>query len=101
MSLACTCLTSPNKEGSNMEILNHDQITGNYTEKENVPFLEDELLTTKEVADYFKVDRATLYRWRRADTSPRYYNLNGKVMYKKSDLNRFLNQNKHTSLQYR
>ena len=84
-----------------MEILNKDQNIENYTEQLNVPFLEDELLTTKEVASYFKVDRATLYRWRKLDTSPRYYNLNGKVMYKRSDLNRFLSLNRHTSLQYR
>ena len=84
-----------------MEILNQDQNIENYTEQLNVPFLEDELLTTKEVANYFKVDRATLYRWRKTDTSPRYYNLNGKVMYKRSDLNRFLSLNRHTSLQYR
>jgi len=83
-----------------MEILNQDQNIENYTEQLNVPF-EDELLTTKEVANYFKVDRATLYRWRKTDTSPRYYNLNGKVMYKRSDLNKYLNQIAHTSLQYR
>ena len=45
-----------------MEILNQDQNIENYTEQLNVPFLEDDLLTTKEVASNFKVDRATLYR---------------------------------------
>lgn len=91
-------LASTYRKGAVMEILSHDQNTKNYTKQ---PMLEDKLLTTQEVADFLRVDRATLYRWRRADVSPEYYSLGGKVLYRISDLNRFLSQNTHTSLEIR
>jgi len=81
-----------------MEILFNKKPTDNYTTQS---ILDDELLTTAEVAKYLRVDRATLYRWRKADISPKYYSLNGKMVYKRSDLSRYLHQNSHTSLQYR
>ena len=81
-----------------MQILESNAMNESYTKQ---PIDTDELMTTKETADFLRVNRATLYRWRREDISPKYYNLNGKVMYKRSDLNRYLNQIAHTSLQYR
>ena len=81
-----------------MQILESNTMNETYTKQ---PIDTDELMTTKETADFLRVNRATLYRWRREDISPKYYNLNGKVMYKRSDLNRYLNQIAHTSLQYR
>jgi predicted site-specific integrase-resolvase len=81
-----------------MQTLESHAMNESYTKR---PIDSDELMTTKETAEFLRVNRATLYRWRREDISPKYYNLNGKVMYKRSDLNRYLNQNSHTSLQYR
>ena len=81
-----------------MQILESNTMNESYTKQ---PIDTDELMTTKETAEFLRVNRATLYRWRREDISPKYYNLNGKVMYKRSDLNRYLNQIAHTSLQYR
>ena len=81
-----------------MQILESNTMSESYTKQ---PIDTDEPMTTKETANFLRVNRATLYRWRREDISPKYYNLNGKVMYKRSDLNRYLNQIAHTSLQYR
>lgn len=51
-------------------------------------------LTTKDMQDIFKVDRSTIYKWRKAGLP--YYKLGGYVRFKESEVMAWVEQSKAT-----
>jgi excisionase family DNA binding protein len=51
-----------------------------------------EVLTTKEAADYVRLGKPTLERFRLTGNGPRYCKLGGAVRYRKCDLDEWLEQ---------
>jgi predicted DNA-binding transcriptional regulator AlpA len=49
-----------------------------------------ELLTEKEAAAFFSIERNTLNKWRSIGKGPKYYKIGGAVRYKISDLEAFI-----------
>jgi predicted site-specific integrase-resolvase len=49
-----------------------------------------DLITPTEAAAYLHVAASTLARWRMYGSGPRYLKLGGRVFYRPSDLNRFI-----------
>jgi excisionase family DNA binding protein len=53
---------------------------------------EHELLTTEEAARYLRVSRRTLTRWIKEGKAPPSIKLPGRRLYKRSDLDRFIEE---------
>jgi excisionase family DNA binding protein len=55
--------------------------------------MQFQLLTTKEAADYLRLGKPTLERFRTARAGPAYIKLGGAVRYLKTDLDRWIERN--------
>ena len=51
------------------------------------------LLTSKEAAVYLRISEDTLRRWRCRWLGPKYIRINGRILYRRRDLERFRDQN--------
>jgi excisionase family DNA binding protein len=54
-------------------------------------FMDDPLYTVQEAADYCKVSKSTIQKWRREGRLP--YVRAGDIRFRRSDLNKFINEN--------
>ena len=52
-----------------------------------------ELMVNKEAAVYLRISADTLRRWRSKGSGPRYIKINGRILYRRRDLERFLDLN--------
>jgi hypothetical protein len=52
-----------------------------------------DLLTSKEAAVYLRIAENTLRRWRCRGVGPKYIRINGRILYRRRDLERFLDLN--------
>ena len=55
------------------------------------PFMDDPLYTVQEAADYCKVSKSTIQKWRRERRLPCIRA--GDIRFRRSDLNKFINEN--------
>lgn len=55
--------------------------------------LMSDLSVSKEAAVYLRVSEDTLRRWRSKGLGPRYIKINGRIPYRRRDLERFLDLN--------
>jgi predicted site-specific integrase-resolvase len=53
----------------------------------------NELMTTKETADFLRINRHTLYLWRRKGIGPKCYKLGGIYIYEQKAIRSFLKMN--------
>jgi predicted site-specific integrase-resolvase len=53
----------------------------------------EKFLTSQETANLLRINRYTLYTWRRKGTGPKCYKIGGAYVYEQKDLERFLNMN--------
>lgn len=53
----------------------------------------DDLMTSKEVADYLKVSEKTLENWRKRGTGPRFSRLGVLIRYQRVDVEQYLENN--------
>ena len=61
--------------------------------------VDENLISEKEAATLLNKNPKTLYHWRRNGVSPKYVKLpTGSVLYRRSDLQRFINDNATPSL---
>ena len=54
---------------------------------------QTELLTPKEVEKIFKIKTGALANWRSQGRGPKYYKLEGKILYKYSEILEWVNRN--------
>jgi hypothetical protein len=59
--------------------------------------MDDEMLTTRDVSKEYKLTESSLEKWRVAGVGPNYLKLSRKVMYRRSDVERWLNENRRWS----
>ena len=59
--------------------------------------LESRLLDPHEASDYLRMARQTLARWRCHGLGPRFVRIGGRIFYDRSDLDRFITENKFGS----
>ncbi|MBN7559490.1 helix-turn-helix transcriptional regulator [Mycobacteroides abscessus] len=52
--------------------------------------VDDELLTTAEVAQQYRINAATLRYWRHADQGPASFTLGRRVLYRRSEVQRWI-----------
>jgi DNA-binding transcriptional MerR regulator len=52
-----------------------------------------DLMTSKEAAVYLRISEDTLRRWRCRGLGPKYIRINGRILYRLRDLERFLDLN--------
>ena len=55
-------------------------------------FMDDPLLTVQEAADYCKVSKSTVQKWRRDELLP-CVRVFSDIRFRRSDLNKFINEN--------
>lgn len=55
---------------------------------------KNEMLSTREAAEYLKCSMATLYYWRRKGVGPPYLRLEHLIRYAKKDLDMYIENNK-------
>ena len=61
--------------------------------------IEDDLVTEKTAAAFLNKNPKTLYRWRQNGVSPKYVKLpTGSILYRLTDLKRFISDNTTPSL---
>jgi len=48
--------------------------------------MEEQLLTTSDVATLLKVSQQTIYRWRNANQGPPFLQLEGSIRYRRADV---------------
>lgn len=51
---------------------------------------DDDLLTTGEVADYFRTSKSTVYGWNSSGTGPRRIRVGKRCLYRRGDVRAFL-----------
>ena len=56
--------------------------------------MQDELLTTREVAREYRLTKSSLEKWRVAGIGPCHLKLSRRVMYRRSDIERWLDENR-------
>jgi excisionase family DNA binding protein len=59
---------------------------------------DDEFLTTPETSEMLRTPVGTLYRWRQAGTGPPVYKVGKRTLYKRSDLERWLEGRRVTAV---
>ena len=61
--------------------------------------VDENLISEKEAATLLNMNPKTLYRWRRNGGAPKYVKLpTGSILYRRNDLQRFINDNATPSL---
>ena len=61
--------------------------------------VDENLISEKEAATLLNMNPKTLYRWRRNGVAPKYVKLpTGSILYRRNDLQRFINDNATPSL---
>lgn len=56
---------------------------------------QDELLTGEQVAEYLKVSKATIYRWRRENSHLPFITIGARIRYSRKVLDDFIERGKH------
>jgi len=59
--------------------------------------MQDELLTTRDVSREYRLTKSSLEKWRVAGIGPAYLKLSRRVMYRRSDVEQWLNVNRRRS----
>ena len=54
--------------------------------------MDEQLLTTSDVALLLKVSNQTIYRWRALDLGPPFIQAEGSIRYRRGDVDRWLNE---------
>ena len=59
--------------------------------------MDNEMLTTRDVSKQYKLTESSLEKWRVAGVGPEYMKLSRKVMYRRTDVERWLSENRRRS----